>query len=125
MWKLKRNEDRKGLEPAETITTSASAENEEPNYYRTRGKDRDRILGVLAGVLWEKVRSDDSKPMPPGLVHALWQRIRDEEYGNILLVALKKVIDERTNANAILLELQRFVWENRQQKKGESSTKEA
>lgn len=112
MWKAKRKEDRKGLDRAHLPATSMSAGYKEPNYYRTRGKNRDQILNTLAVMLWEKIRRDASNPMPAGLVHELWQRIRDEEYGNQLLVALEKVIVERAEADGIPPELQRFVWED-------------
>ncbi|KUI67954.1 hypothetical protein VM1G_02760 [Cytospora mali] len=107
MWKSKRQEGRKGL----SLATSPSSGYEEPNYYKPRGKHRDQILQTLADLLWKKVRRDADGPMPPGLVHELWQRIRDEEYDNKLLMALK-VIVERANAHEILGTLQNLIWEN-------------
>ncbi|ROV99977.1 hypothetical protein VMCG_06156 [Cytospora schulzeri] len=117
MWKAKRKEDRRGLDPAIPSATSTDAKYQQPNYYRTRGKDRDRILKELAGLLWTKIRRDASDPMPVGLVHELWQRIRDEEYENKLLVALEKVIVDGANTDGITPELQRFIWEDPEHQK--------
>ncbi|KUI60042.1 hypothetical protein VP1G_07264 [Cytospora mali] len=107
MWKSKRQEGRKGL----PLATSPSSGYREPNYYKPRGKDRDQILQTLADLLWKKVRKDADEPMLPGLVHELWQKIRDEDHDNKLLMALK-VIVERANSHEIFGTLQHLIWEN-------------
>lgn len=112
MLKAKRKENRKGRDHTESPATSASAGYEKPNYYRTRGKDRDMVLNTLAKMLWSEIRRDVSSPIPEGLAHELWQRIKEEEYGNKLLIALDKVIVERANTGRIPPDLRRFVWED-------------
>ncbi|KAK7744941.1 hypothetical protein SLS53_003174 [Cytospora paraplurivora] len=112
MWKSKRKEDRKGLDPAKSTSPGTPAGYEEPNYYKTRGKDRDQMLRTLAQMLWKKIRRDAGEPMSPGLVHELWQRIRDEDYTNALLKALEKVITDLAKVGGIPPNLQRFVWED-------------
>lgn len=102
MWKLKRRQDRKGLHDlAESSPGSAQLAYTEPNYYKSRGKDRDKILEALAEMLWDRITEDPKAPMPLGLPHTLWQKIRDEEYSNELLVALKTVIEDKYNALGI------------------------
>lgn len=94
MWKSKRVDDRKGLKRATTSPVSAPPAYKEPDYYRVRGRNRDRILEALAKMLWAKIGDGIYKHMPQGLPHALWQNIRDNEYDNELLVALEKVTSE-------------------------------
>lgn len=94
MWKSKRVDDRKGLEVATNSPASAPPAYKEPDYYRARGKDRDRILEALAKLLWAKIGDGIEQNMPQGLPHALWQNIRDNQYDNKLLVALENVIGE-------------------------------
>lgn len=94
MWKSKRKEDRKGLDPAVVSSTSVTPDYKEPDYYRPRGRDRDNILQALAAMLWAKIGDGVKKNMPPGLPHTLWQRIRGQDHGNQLLVALEKIVYE-------------------------------
>lgn len=110
MWKDIRKDDRRGLlklaqpRPAPTATCY-----KEPNYYRTRGTDRDEILQALAKILWEKIRKESTATMPSGLPHTLWQRIRDECFEDILVKALKNALLEKARAQEIPQILQRFV----------------
>ncbi|ROW18177.1 hypothetical protein VPNG_00044 [Cytospora leucostoma] len=112
IWKSKRKEDQKGLDPAKSTAPGMPADYEEPNYYRTRGKDRDQMLHTLAQMLWKRIRRDASEPMPPGLAHELWQRIRDEDYTNALLKALEKVIVELAKVGGIPPGLRQVIWED-------------
>lgn len=110
MWKDSRKEDRRGLlklpHPRPVATTAGY---KEPNYYRTRGRDRDEILKALAKILWEKIRKDSTAPMPSGLPHTLWQRIRDEGFEDNLVKALKNALLEKARAHEIPQILQKFM----------------
>lgn len=109
MWKEMRQDDRKGLLKLPQPRPVATAVGyKEPNYYRTRGKDRDDILQALAKIVWEKIRKDSTVAMPSGLPHVLWQRIRDECLEDILLKALKDALVEKARAQEIPQILQRF-----------------
>lgn len=110
MWKDIRKEDRRGLlKLAQPRPVPAPTGYKEPNYYKTRGKDRDRILQALAVILWEKIRKDSTATMPTGLPHTLWQRIRDEAFEDTLIKALKNALLEKARAQEIPLILQRFI----------------
>lgn len=110
MWKDIRKEDRRGLlKLAQRPPVSAATGYKEPNYYKTRGKDRDRILQALAVILWEKIRKDSTATMPTGLPHTLWQRIRDEAFEDALIKALKNALLEKARDQEIPLILQKFI----------------
>lgn len=115
MWKLKRKEDREALDPAELPSNLTAIEYQEPNYYESRGKDRNDILEKLADMLCDKIKV--STPVPLGLVHELWKRIRHEDFDHELLIALGKVINERADAGRIPPSLQRFIWEDEKHQK--------
>lgn len=91
MWKVKRKNDRKGLDLA-NLPENETPAYQEPNYYRLRSKNRETILTGLAKMLWVELRTNQNDDVPPGLPHALWQSIRDEDYENELLVALRIVV---------------------------------
>ncbi|KAL2283012.1 hypothetical protein FJTKL_10332 [Diaporthe vaccinii] len=110
MWKEIRKDDRRGLlKLAQSRPVPTALGYKEPNYYRTRGTDRDEILQVLANILWEKIRKDSIAAMPSGLPHTLWQRIRDECFEDILVKALKNALMEKAHAQEIPQILQKFV----------------
>lgn len=94
MWRAKRNEDRQGINFGKNTPASARSTYKEPDYYRTRGRDRDKMLEALARMLWEKIGDGNVQNKPSGLNHTLWQKIRDEKQGNELVVALRKAIIE-------------------------------
>lgn len=109
MWKEMRKDDRRGLlKLPQPRPVPIAVGYKEPNYYRTRGKDRDQILQALAKIVWEKIRKDSTAAMPSGLPHILWQRIRDECVEDILLKALKDALLEKARAKEIPQILQRF-----------------
>ncbi|KAL1861709.1 hypothetical protein Daus18300_008678 [Diaporthe australafricana] len=110
MWKKSRKEDRQGLlKLAQRRPGSTATGYKEPDYYKIRGKDRDQILQALAKILWEKIRKDSTVPMPSGLPHTLWQRIRDEFFEDVLLKALRNALLEKARAQEIPQVLQKFV----------------
>lgn len=110
MWKEIRKDARKGLLKLPHSSPSPTPVGyREPNYYRTRGKDRDDILKALAEILWEKIRKDSTVTMPSGLPHTLWQRIRDENFEDTLVKALKIALLEKALAQEIPAILQKFV----------------
>lgn len=110
MWKDMRKDDRRGLlKLAQPRPVATATGYKEPNYYRTRGQDRDQILQALAKILWEKIRKDNTATMPSGLPHTLWQRIRDECFEDILVKALKNALLEKARAQEIPQILQKFV----------------
>lgn len=110
MWKAIRKEDRSGLRKlAQPRPVPVAPGYKEPNYYRTRGIDRDKILQALAVILWEKIRRAGSTTMPTGLPHMLWQRIRDEAFEDALIKALKIALVEKAHAQEIPQILQGFI----------------
>ena len=110
MWKDIRKDDRRGLlKLAQTRRVPTTTGYKEPNYYKTRGKDRDQILKALAKILWEKIRKDSTAIMPSGLPHTLWQRIRDEAFEDPLIKALRNSLLEKARAQEIPQILQEFV----------------
>lgn len=96
MLKLRRRQDRRVLDRAAFPATTTPSY-QEPNYYHPRSEHRDKILEGLANMLWERLRTNTDVVQPIGLPLALWQRIRDEDYLNELMVALKSVIYELTD----------------------------
>jgi hypothetical protein len=110
MWKDIRKEDRRGLlKLDQPRPVPAATGYREPDYYKTRGKDRDKILQALAVILWEKIRKDSSTTMPTGLPHTLWQRIRDEAFEDTLIKALKNALLDKARAKEIPQILQSFI----------------
>lgn len=107
MLKLKRRRDRSVLDRAAS-TATATPSYQEPNYYRPRSEDRDKILKGLANMLWGKLRTGTDDVQPIGLPLALWQSIRDEDYSNELMAALKSVIRELTDPTRLPPALQLF-----------------
>lgn len=105
MSKSKRIKDREGLERAAFPATRTSSY-QEPNYYRPRSKHRDTILKELANMLWERVRTNADDVQPFDLALTLWQRIRDEDYSNELMIALKMVVCELSGPEKLPPELQ-------------------
>ncbi|KAK2610531.1 hypothetical protein N8I77_003954 [Diaporthe amygdali] len=110
MWKEIRKDNRKGLlKLSPPVAAPKSSDYKEPNYYKTRGEDRDQILQALAKILWEKIRKDSTRPMPSGLPHTLWQRIRDEAFEDALIRALKNALLEKARIQEIPQILQKFI----------------
>lgn len=110
MWKESRKEGRKGLLKLPQYRPQSTATGyKEPNYYETRGEDRDQILQALADILWKKIRKGTKETTPSGLPHTLWQRIRDEAFEDVLLEALKNALSEKAQAGGIPPILQKFV----------------
>lgn len=108
MLKLKRRQDRRVLDRA-AFSATTTPSYQEPNYYRPRSEDRDQMLEGLAIMLWARLRTNTDDVQAIGLPLALWQSIRDEDYSNELMVALKSVIRELTDPTRLPPALQLFM----------------
>lgn len=107
MLKLKRKQDRQGLGLA-TFPVNRTPSYQEPNYYRPRSEHRDTILEGLATMLWKNLRTNTDEAQPLDLPLTLWQSIRDEDYSNELMIALKRVICELSGPEKLPPELQQL-----------------
>lgn len=105
MWKTKRKEDRDALRRALTNASlpvhPIQTDDEDPDYYRPRGTNREKILKCLAKILWDRI--GEGKDMPSGLTYALWKNIRDESCDKQLLLALEKAIVDRLSSGPAAL----------------------
>lgn len=99
MWKMRRQEDRKALPRTAMPAPTAPLQYQEPDYYVSRGESGNKLFCELSSMLWNTLYPGKSEEVPSGLAHILWVKVKNGEHQNVLLLALKKVVEETRPSN--------------------------